>query len=411
MTRKLLALLLTVLLVLTMMFTATAEEAVTIRIAGGWPDCRAIDVVAKLFTEKYPNCQITYEYLQEYYDSLVKRMDGEEAIDVFMTSNIQRDSPVFLNALDLYSRKDLDLSNTFEGLIQNFALRGAEGAGAQLYAIPLGAEMRGLYVNMTLLNSLGIAMPTDQASLLEACQKLKENGYIAFHGNPGAFAQTLLYPWICNIIANADDPDAVRAKIAANEPGMAELFREPFEFLYKLVENGYYDYTRAQSEMNLYTDTTDEAYARDFLNIQLQGEEYVKADDVGRVAFMPSPISLDSVIAKTKDDYHSEIEYKFVLAPVGAEGGYAYMSCAHGIAVNKDAPNLDWAVRFIDFLFQPDNNKVFAETFSVIPNTKEAFSYIHTLFDVPDNHISHLGEVTFDFGFYEAIRASLVDLS
>ena len=100
-----------------------APEEVVLTVAGGWPECRALDVVANAFTQKYPNCTITYEYLQDYYASLEKRMGGEAPVDLFFTSNIQADSPMLPYALDLNSCEGLNLSDTFDGLIENFTFR------------------------------------------------------------------------------------------------------------------------------------------------------------------------------------------------------------------------------------------------------------------------------------------------
>ena len=120
---------------------------------------------------------------------------------------------------------------------------------------------------------------------------------------------------------------------------------------------------------------------------------------------------MQSVVAKVKDDYHSDIEYVFIPAPIGPDGGFVYLSPTHGIAANKDSANPQWALRFLDFLFTPENNEAFAAAFNVLPNTKDAFSYIKTLYDVPDDRISHLGEVTFDYGFYETITPIMLDVS
>ncbi len=388
-------------------------EKVVLTVAGGWPECRALDIAAGKFMEEYPNCTVSYEYLQDYYPSLEKRMDGASAVDLFFTTNIQDGSAMLPYALDLNSCEDLDLSHTFKGLIDNFSFRES-GAGEEkkLYAIPLGAELRGLYVNKTLLDSLNLEVPTNQASLLEACQVLKDNGYIPFHGNPGEFSQTLLYPWICNLIANAADPQATYTRVNTRQPGVSELFREPYAFLYQLVENDYYDYKTAQNEQGLFVENSDEYYARYFLNILEQEDGTpAKVDDVGQIAFMPAPMSLQGLLEKTKEDYHSEIEYVFMLTPVGEDGGYAYISPAHGIAANQNSANVDWSIRFLDFLFQPENNTLFTEAFHVIPNTEKAFSYVKTLYDVPENRISELGQVTFDYGFYDLILQSMVDLS
>ncbi|MDO5574081.1 MAG: ABC transporter substrate-binding protein [bacterium] len=390
-----------------------SDEEVVITVAGSWPDCRALDIVAGAFTEKYPNCTVSYEYLQDYYPSLIKRMGGDNPVDLFFTTNIQEGSELQPYALDLNSCDQLDLSHTFQGLIDNFTFREADSEGkGKLYAIPLGAEIRGMYVNKTLLGTLGLEVPTDQASLLAACQVLKDNGYIPFHGNPGEFSQHLLYPWVCNLIANADDPQAAFAKVNAHEPGVSEMFREPYEFLYTLVENDYYDYKTAQNDTGLFVESSDDYYARYFLNILDQADGTpAKVDDIGQIAFMPSAMSLQGTIDKTKEDYHSGIEYTFILAPTGTDGGFAYMSPAHGIGANKASANMEWTVKFLDFLFQPENNKLFTEAFHVIPNTEEALAYTEKLYSVPDDHISELGQVTFAYGFYDIIRLNMVDVS
>lgn len=387
------------------------EEEVTLTVSGSWPDCRALDLVASAFTAEYPNCTIVYEYLQDYYPSLEKRLSGDEPVDLFFTSNIQAGSELLPYALDLNSREELDLSNTFDGLIENFTFREEGVANTKLYAVPVGAEMRGLYVNKTLLDSVGLDVPDDQKSLLAACQVLKDNGYIPFHGNPGNFAHMLIYPWICSLIANADDPKAAWEKVNAREPGLSEMFKEPYAFLYTLVENDYYDYKRAQTDLNLFNDTADEDYAHYFFNLKQVGDAWEKADDLGQIAFMPWTMSKQSVLDRVRDDYHSGIEYAFMPAPVGPDGGFVYLSPAHGIGAYKDSENVDWSVKFINFLFRPENIEVFAKAFNVIPNTKEAFAYATSLYDVPDNHISHLGQVTFDYGFYDALIPSMTDMS
>lgn len=393
--------------------TAVSAEAdpIVITIAGSWEDCRAIEAVGRKFTEIYPECSIVYENLQDYYNSLEKRMTGENMIDIFFTVNIQQDSQMLPYAFDLNSSKIIDLSKTFDGLKDNFVFREDGAVSKKLYAIPLGAEMRGLYVNKTLLGSLGLTVPTDQASLLSACEVLKQNGYIPLQSNPGDFSQTLMYPWICNIIANADNPQEVYDKVNSRDFKAGELFAEPIEFLYSVVENGYYDYKRAQTELNLFNDTTDVAYARDFLNIVQNGDSFEKADDVGRVAFMPSPMSAAGVIEKTKEDYHSKIEYEFIPAPIGKDGGFAYMSPAHGIAINKNSQNLEWSEKFIDFLFTPEYNELFAKEFNIIPNTEKSFEYVSTLYDIPADRISQLGQVTFDYDFYNIFINALRDIS
>ena len=62
-------------------------------------------------------------------------------------------------------------------------------------------------------------------------------------------------------------------------------------------------------------------------------------------------------------------------------------------------------------MFTPKYNELFAETFCIIPNTEDAFSYISSLYDVPGNRISHLGQVSFTTGFYDNIVDVLIETS
>ncbi len=385
---------------------AVSEDPVTLTVVGPWEDCTAVEVIGREFNKEYPNCTVQYEYLQNFQENLPARLADNNHIDLFFASAIDELKQYLV---DLKSVEGLDLSDTFEGLIENATI--IEEDVGRLYSIPLGAEMRGMYVNTTLLDSLGIAVPTNQAELLDACAKLKDKGYIPMNANPGTFAQHLLYPWICNIVANADNYDEVYAEVDTRSDGVSELFREPFEFLYTLVENGYYDYKYVENEYGLFKDASDDATARDFLNIKASGDEYAFEAGNGQVAFMTGALSLRSVMEKVKSDYHSTIEYEFIPAPVGKDGGFVYLSPARTIAANKNSDNAEWSIRFLDFLFTPENNEIFAEAFNIVPNTKDAFSYISSLYTVPESRISEVGQVTFSYGFYAIVKEVLIDLS
>jgi ABC-type glycerol-3-phosphate transport system substrate-binding protein len=395
--------------------SASGSEKVTITIAGPWEESPAVEAVSSAFTKSYPNCSVVYEYVQNYYEAMKTRLSSDDSgVDLFITKNLQADSDLLPYALELFSQSDkLDLSGTFEGLIENFTYMNADNKSAskQIFAIPLGAEIRGLYVNKTLLSTLGIDVPNNRTELHDACSKLKEAGYIPFQGNPGNFSQWLMYPYICNMIANSPDYTSVYERINSREPGISEFFREPMQFMYDLVKNGYYDYKTAETKYGCFTEGSSEVSARGFLNITGEEGNYQKADDTGFVAFMPGTMSMDNSISKIKSDYHSSIDYTFILAPTGDDGGYAYMSPADGIAVNKASKNPDWALKYMNFLFTPENNKLFAENHHITANTADAYQQLKETFDVSEDHISQLGSVTFDYAFYTIITDTLRDIS
>lgn len=93
------------------------------------------------------------------------------------------------------------------------------------------------------------------------------------------------------------------------------------------------------------------------------------------------------------------------------EGGCAYLSPTRAIAVNKNSADADWALEFMNYLFTEKNNKIFAEAYNTISNTKDAILYTSEKMEIPENQISELGTVTFDYGFYKIIYNTLLQIS
>ena len=65
----------------------------------------------------------------------------------------------------------------------------------------------------------------------------------------------------------------------------------------------------------------------------------------------------------------------------------------------------------MNYLFTPENNKLFAEEDHITPNTADAFDQIKEKFDVSEDHISQLGSVTFNYSFYDNINDTLTEIS
>ncbi|MDO5112214.1 MAG: ABC transporter substrate-binding protein [Clostridia bacterium] len=381
------------------------SKDVELRIASSketWPE---MDNVITKFEEVYPNCTVVCEYIEEYTNNIAVRLkQTEEKIDVFRTVNIQEDVEYKDNALNLISdeaKKYLDLSKANPGLVANFRYTGAENTQ---YAVPYGGEMRGMYVNTTLLGQYGLEVPTNRAELLHCCEVLYAEGYIPFQSSNGTFAQQLLYPYICNSVVNGGNYEEMHAAIENIEPGISEYFRDAYTFLYEIVEKGYFDYKRVEEELGYAFDGSD-GKAKDFLNIiKVSDDVYEKQDDIGKIAFLVDTQAFGLNLAKAKSDYHSGIEYVFITSPVGEDGGCAYLSPSDGLAVNNQSDHTDWALEFLNFFFTPEIHKVFAKETGKIPNTADAlFEY-----DIPNERICDVGQMTFSYGFYRTVTTLML---
>lgn len=364
-----------------------------------WP---ALENVITKFETKYPNCTVTYECVQGYFDVLNTRLAGsEDKVDMFMCENIQATTAYKDKAFNLLSRTDvLDLSQTNKGLVDNFKYLGTED---QQYSIPYSGEMRGMYVNKTLLSQYGLSVPTNLDELLHCCEVLLQAGYIPLQSSPGSFAQQLLYPYICNQIVNGGDYESTYAAIENIEDDISENFREPYRILYNIVKKGYYNYKEVETNRGL-SYGNDLEKAQVFFNV-LKDENgaLVKQDDVGQIAFMPDTQGFQISLEKVKSDYHSNIDYEFILSPVGEDGGYAYLSPSNGLAINKNSDNLEWSLEFFDFFFKAENNKEFAKIQGTIPNTSDAL----ISYNVSNDRISTVGQVTFSYAFYKAVTTPM----
>lgn len=376
------------------------NEQVTLRIASSQNPWTEMDSVIAKFEAVYPNCTVVCEPIENYTDNLTLRLDQDEKkIDIFPTVNITKDTKYRDKALNLISEesaKILDLSGANAGLVRNF--RDTTVENTQL-AIPYGAEMRGMYVNKTLLKKYDLAVPKTRAELLHCCEVLYAAGLVPLQSDAGSFAQQLLYPYICNSVVNGGNYQQMYDAIENTESGISEYFRDAYTFLYDLVQKGYYDYDRVKAETP-YTFDGNAVKALDFLNIIKVSEDvYEKKDDIGGIAFITSTQAFGLELEKAKSDYHSEIEYEFILSPVGQDGGCAYLSPADGLAINKNSDHVTWALEFLNFFFTPEINKAFAKEAGKIPNTSDALLQ----FDVPADRTSDVGQMTFSYPFYKTV--------
>lgn len=222
-----------------------------------------------------------------------------------------------------------------------------------------------------------------------------------------------MYPYVANLIANASDPDAIRAKINACEEGVEELFKEPLERLYDLVQKYYYNYGYAEANLGNFLDGTGAQACYSFFNIRQDATSglYAKADDLGNVPFLPWTYSLKATMEKTKVDFESNIDYDFILSPVGDEGGFGYLSPSNWIALNKNSNEKSWAIEFLNYLFSSVGNPIYADSAHLVPNSSDARDFIKRTFSVPSSRIADVGQASFNYDFYSLIKTALVAIA
>src|SRR5574344_1939734 len=190
-------------------------EAVELTICGPSQTNKALQDAIVGFNKIYPLCAIHYETVMNYQTNLKTRLAKNAQVDLFVAPKI-KDYLDLSYCEDFRSASSLDLSNTLEGLISNSAL--TTGDINHLYYLPFGGEIRGLFVNKTLLSHMNVSIPSTYSEFLNVCAKLIGSDaqgaplYVPLQGNPGNFAQLLFYPAIANLLANGPDASANYAK-------------------------------------------------------------------------------------------------------------------------------------------------------------------------------------------------------
>lgn len=391
-------------------------EAVELTICGPSQTNKALEDAIVGFNKIYPLCAIHYETVMNYQTNLKTRLAKNAQVDLFVAPKI-KDYLDLSYCEDFRSAPGLDLSNTLEGLISNSAL--TTGDINHLYYLPFGGEIRGLFVNKTLLSHLNLTLPTTYSEFMSTCAKIIGDdpqgapSFVPLQSNPSNFAQLLFYPAIANLLANGSDAAANTAKVAACAEGVEEIFKPTLMRLYEIMSHYYYNYDYCESALSNFKsdEETDRAYS--FLNIRKNATTgaYEKFDDLGNVPFMPWTLSSSRLLEKVKEDYGSQIDFQFILAPTTEEGGIAYLSPSNWIGMNKQSLHAPWALEFLNYLFSKEGNAIFAKTANLIPNSKDALNDVQTMFGIPSSRVCHVGQAAFSYPFYDIINTSLTAIS
>jgi ABC-type glycerol-3-phosphate transport system substrate-binding protein len=144
------------------------DEKISLTICGAAQTNASLEKVITSFNKIYPNCSVHYECVMDYNNALTKRLANNDSVDLFVCDKNTSSSPFLPYTDELRAEKSLDLSNTFEGLMKNSSLN--TGSGDLLYYLPFGGEVRGLFVNKTLLKKENLSVPIKWSEVLSVCQ-------------------------------------------------------------------------------------------------------------------------------------------------------------------------------------------------------------------------------------------------
>lgn len=407
------------------------SEQVSLKLATVFETDKALDMVINKFTEKYPNVKIQLEYVEDY-DNNAMEMVKNNAVDIIFQRDISyRDTSKEENTeteeapwttddyfYDFKQDNEIDFSHTTQKLMGNYTHTRKDENGEEItyqYSIPIGGEIRGLYVNKTFLKSLGLEVPINWNEFIDCCDKVKQAGYVPIQGNAGTAAMAIMLAHSVNDVVH--DEDSLENMRQASS-GVSELFHDSISDMYYLATNRYYDYKYVEEELGMFKGAQDIAQARSFLGLVRDDATYeykTPENNYGTVAFFPYLSYVGSMIDDLIDDYKLDTEVEFIPTPTSREGNSAiYLTPYYGICANKNSENIDWIREFVNFFFQTDMNKLYAENAGIIPNTTDAIAYMADKYGVDkDKDCASCGDIYFsnDYNGYAPLAKVLVDVS
>lgn len=441
--KKVTALLLCIIMVLSLMgctgsqrkdsYTAIpgldTKQSATLKIAIPYETNKALNTVSNAFMEKYPNVSIELQYVEDYDKNAIQLFKDSE-LDMILQKDIhyteytiknedsEEEVPDGTNTADFFYNfaddTEIDFSQTAPEITNNYRHTRQDESGNEItyqYCYPLGGETRGVFVNTSLLDQYDLKVPTNYEDLLACCETLKQNGLIPIQG----CGDTAAYGLGLAASANKAVHDETLLNAMKNaEPGVSAEFEDILNKIYTLATKRYYDY-KAVEEMGYFLSSSEIAQMQSFLGLQTDPDtlEITKPENnIGYAAFIPYLSSSQTVIQTLIDEYDLATEYTFIPSPLNDKGTNSpvYITPYYGICANKNSDNLIWIREFVNFLFQEENNKIYAENASIIPNTTDALAYTAEKYQVDiDKDVTLCGQILFsdDYNGFNPLSSGL----
>lgn len=312
-----------------------------------------IDHFKELVESTYDDIEIDYELstLATFNSQEVRRLKNGHGHDLIMTSMTTGDIKDYVADLSAY-----DFSTRYQSAVMNRVKQD----GKTMY-LPLPSSYYGYVMNVTLVEQLGLEMPTTQQELLELLRTAQQQGVGAAEDGTVISTNNVDGYALGNMITGAEVPDFLGlaqgeewlSDFLAGGATFAGSWDESLDFFLTLTDEGLMDIERLDGSRNV-------------VNVQ-------KAMAEGQmIACFGSSLYLDQIRGLDSD-------YEFTMLPfLSAEGHSSWVmsdpvAC---IAINKtlegegNEAKLDACVRVLDLLSTPEGQQ------AIMEDTKADNSYL-----------------------------------
>ena len=333
------------------------ETEYKISIVGTYSNFESLEGEFERFYGHYPNGEIEYTYLDDYANTIVQALAGQEPPDIYvvqpwMYGDEKYDS--LFNGAEVLSDPKLEIN--LDCIRQGLKWEMDNG---EIMTLPIFATSNGMLVNMDIFEKEGLEVPKNFGELKETCEKLKSAGYESpVMGSNTSTTPGIGYAFAYPMFAKTIKEDrSVEDALNNLEPFTGEVMRVSLSRLKELVDYGCIDIEKCTEEIE---DDYNAVIMRFF-----EGD-------------VPMMLCSGDVVSGTKKrESKSEafsanpFKYDFYVAPSGDEGGYYMDSVSLQFCVNKNSENLDMTNEFVRFLTCEEELGLMAEKKRLIPPTKD----------------------------------------
>ncbi len=326
-------------------------------VAGTYSNFESLESAFERFYAHYPNGEIVYTYLDDYRNTIIPALAGQEPPDIYVVQPWMKGDEQFAPLFDSAEvLSDSSLNVNIDCIRPG--VRWAMDNGDVL-ALPIFATSYGILVNRDIFEKENLKVPKTFGELKETCEKLKAAGYESpLMGSNTTTTPGIGYAFAFPMFAKAvKDDRSIEDDLNNLVPSAGEAMRGSLTRLKELVDSGCIDIDKCTAEIE-----------NDYEAVILRFFE-------GDVPMMLC--SGDVVSGTRKRESKSEafsanpFKYDFYIAPSGDDGGYYMDSVSLLFSVNKNSANLDMTNEFIRFLASEEELGLMAEKKRLITPTKD----------------------------------------
>ena len=224
-------------------------------------------------------------------------------------------------------------------------VKTANTVDGKLVAIPQEVVAHGLFVNKDMFDKYNLALPNTPEEFLHCCEVFQQNGIETPVGANRWWLENFVFAQAYADLYNGDTTQQEIQQLNSGERKYSDYMRNGFEFLKKLIDNGYVDAEKA------YISEAIEGEMTDFLA-------------------QKTPIVMAYWGAANTDTAYGNTDFELQVIGFPSNRGQMPVVSMTGYGVNVNAEHLHDVMNVLDTILSDEALQIYAETNKVISPSK-----------------------------------------